>query len=175
MSKRDWWRCYPEFKERTIFVDIETDPEKITVIGIYDGKRMNNFIRGKNLVYALPLLKKASLIVTYNGTGFDLPVIRNEMNVNVEAIHIDLMYLLRRLGLKGGLKKIEKVIGIRREKEIDGLSGKDAVELWHEYKSGNYSALSTLIKYNRADVVNLELLLKLCYKKMRMQTFVVES
>lgn len=165
LPKRDWWRCWPEFKKKTIFLDIETDPERITLIGIYDGKIMHTFLQGKNLERAKKLLKNSSVIVTYNGTGFDLPILKEHFKTSFDAIHLDLMYLLRRLGYKGGLKKIEKEVGIRREKEIAGLLGWDAVRLWHDYKNGSNRALDILTKYNKADVVNLERLLELAYEK----------
>jgi uncharacterized protein YprB with RNaseH-like and TPR domain len=169
LPKRDWWRCYHEFKARTIFLDIETDPERITTVGIYDGKNYNYFISGKNLETAIPAILKSALIVTYNGTGFDLPHLRAELKLNIDSIHLDLMYLLRRLGLKGGLKKIEKEVGIKRDKEIESLSGWDAVWLWNDYKGGNSRALETLIKYNTADVVNLKKLLEFAYRKLKNQ------
>ena len=67
------------------------------------------------------------------------------------------MYVCRRRGLRGGLKKIEELLGIARE--TAGISGSDAPHLWHRFEHyDDQSALDTLLHYNREDVVNLALL-----------------
>ena len=59
------------------------------------------------------------------------------------------------MGLRGGLKKIEKKLGIIRETE--GLNGYDAVKLWKKWvEEKDKSALKKLIIYNKEDVVNLK-------------------
>ena len=56
--------------------------------------------------------------------------------------------------LRGGLKSVERQLGIKRKlKDVDG---RGAVELWYEYEAGNEGALSKLLKYNEEDLVNLE-------------------
>jgi len=67
------------------------------------------------------------------------------------------------------LKRIERQWGIIREDEIAGLTGFDAVLLWARYRHGDPTALQRLIAYNRADVVNLEVLLKRGYELARKQ------
>jgi len=57
------------------------------------------------------------------------------------------MYPCKRIGLSGGLKPIEKEIGIERDRP--DLSGRDAVRLWREYERGDDDALDTLVSYNR--------------------------
>ena len=75
-----------------------------------------------------------------------------------------LRFVLRRLGLSGGLKVIERRMGLAREEGVDGLNGLDAVRLWAEYRSGDRSALDRLIRYNTADIVNLEPLMETGYR-----------
>jgi uncharacterized protein YprB with RNaseH-like and TPR domain len=68
------------------------------------------------------------------------------------------MYPCRRLGLDGGLKAIEREVGIDRE--LDDIDGWEAVRLWHRYERGDGDALDRLVRYNRADARNLEALSK---------------
>ncbi|MGC8716337.1 MAG: ribonuclease H-like domain-containing protein, partial [Thermoplasmata archaeon] len=79
----------------------------------------------------------------------------------------DLCFLGHRIGFKGGLKLIEKQVGIERENEISGLTGYDAVKLWNRYKSGDINSLITLIRYNRSDVLNLLKLIDIEIKMMK--------
>jgi len=65
------------------------------------------------------------------------------------------MYSCRRIDLTGGLKSIEKQIGIDRDRP--DLSGRDAVRLWYQYeRDGDDDALDTLVSYNRDDTENLQ-------------------
>jgi uncharacterized protein YprB with RNaseH-like and TPR domain len=66
------------------------------------------------------------------------------------------MYTAKKIGLSGGLKQVEKDIGIERDRP--DISGRDAVRLWREHESGRDGALETLISYNREDTVNLRTL-----------------
>ena len=57
----------------------------------------------------------------------------------------------------GGLKKVEKQLGI--ERQLPDIGGYDAVRLWWRYvNDSDATALATLIRYNREDVVNLKIL-----------------
>jgi len=154
LQNNEHWRLYSEFKDSCAFLDIETTGlwhhDKITVVGIYDGKETKTYIYGKNLDEINDELKKYKMIVTFNGTCFDLPFIQRRFpEINFNQIHIDLRYFLKRLGLSGGLKVIEDEMGIQRSEGTAGLSGWDAVRLWKKYERGDKDALETLIKYNR--------------------------
>ena len=76
------------------------------------------------------------------------------------------MYPLRRIGYNGGLKNIEKLLGISRSKDTEDLTGFDAVRLWKQYERGDMNALEKLVKYNREDIVNLKTIIELTYPKM---------
>ncbi len=153
------WRAFQELRDRTLYVDIETDgyDNRITVIGVYDGSSFRAFVQGENLEEALEVLEGAAVIVTYNGTGFDMPIIRSRFPHNLfNHIHIDLMWPLRRLGYKGGLKHIETQMGLVRSDATRHMSGWDAVCLWREHLRGSREARALLLQYNEEDVRNLE-------------------
>lgn len=143
------------------FLDIETARDgRITVVGIYRPEHgitqlVESAINHRSLRNALGDSKR---ILTYNGNRFDIPIIRQQLRVDLRQTHElhDLMYDCWRHGLKGGLKRVEQRIGIARQSE--GLNGLDAMRLWDEYTAGSHGALETLLQYNRDDVVNLELL-----------------
>ncbi len=164
------WRAFDPLRERTLYVDIETDgfDNNITVIGIYDGASFRAFVQGENLEDAREALEEAAVIVTYNGAGFDMPIIRSRFPYNLfNHVHIDLMWPLRRLGYTGGLKRIEMERGLSRTEETRDLSGWDAVYLWREYQRGSQEAGERLLKYNEEDVRNLEPLMVWVYDTLR--------
>ncbi len=58
MPRSELWRLYPEFKHKTAFVDIETaglSPyyDKITLVGICDGRDYKAYIAGHNALWEL--------------------------------------------------------------------------------------------------------------------------
>jgi uncharacterized protein len=164
LPAKDHWRALSEFGDELAYLDIETTGcghhDKITVIGLYDGCEMRSFVLGDNLDEFPAAVSRYRMLVTFFGSGFDLPVIRRSFpELTLDQIHIDLCFLLRRIGLTGGLKHIESELGIRRRPETEGLSGFDAVRLWHEHLRGSEGALDLLLTYNKEDVMNMELLL----------------
>lgn len=144
------------------YLDIETTFEGvISVIGIYRPDRGTTHLVGSgvNDVNLYTTLEGITTIVTFNGSSFDLPVIRKRLYADLknEYVHSDLLHICRRRGLRGGLKVVEQCLGIVRE--TAGMTGWDAPRLWQRYESGgDEAALTTLLHYNREDVVNLALL-----------------
>lgn len=169
----DRWRMFGNFKERSVYLDIETSGDYtggdlITVIGLYDGNRVYTFVNGQNLHEFEIAVSSYDLVITFNGASFDLPIIKKYFpNISLPAGHIDLKFLLNRLGYRGGLKKIEKELGISRDAALEGMNGFDAVKLWQEYTWGDKEALDLLVKYNAADVVNLRPLMEDGYERMK--------
>jgi uncharacterized protein YprB with RNaseH-like and TPR domain len=107
----------------------------------------------------LHVLEGVTTIYTFNGAGFDLPFLAWKPGVDLRRRfeHQDLMRVSRRAGLKGGLKVIEKALGIPRN--LPDMRGYDAVLLWEKYlREDNPSALEMLLEYNREDVENLRVL-----------------
>ncbi|MCP4719493.1 MAG: exonuclease [Desulfobacteraceae bacterium] len=161
------FRLFPEFRDTCVFLDIETTglstQSTITTIALYDGSSTRYYVQGKNLDTFLDDIQKYQVLVTYNGKSFDLPFIQEYFNCRLPHAHIDLRYILKSLGLAGGLKKCEKAMGIHRQ-ELDGVDGYFAVLLWKEYqKTNNTRALDTLLAYNIEDVINLETLMVKAY------------
>ncbi len=171
LPPREHWRAYPLFRQRTAFLDIETTggPEGglVTVIGVYDGTSLRQYIRGVDLNLFPVEIQRFSTLVTFFGTGFDLPVLRRAFGIGFPQLHIDLCFILKRLGYSGGLKAVEERFGIRRSERTRGLSGFDAVRLWWRWRSGDRRALDTLLEYNAEDVLNLQQLLHRAYPRMR--------
>lgn len=167
------WRAWPEFRDSCVYLDIETDGgssgSSITTIGMYDGQEYVCLVRGQDLESFRDAISHYGMIVTFFGAGFDLPMLSKRFpDVKFDQIHLDLCPTLRRLGLRGGLKKIEKELGIDRGEDTVGLDGLAAIRLWRAYRlKGDEEALKTLIAYNREDVVNLETLAEYAYKHLR--------
>jgi len=151
------------------YLDIETTglsryTADLTVIGIAlekGGKiKVTQLIEDDLCDYKLlKALKGVDEIYTYNGSRFDLPFIEAKLAVVLKNCfkHTDLMYDCWRNNLKGGLKVVEKKLGINRHlRDVDGYV---AVQLWWQYVNNNDKyALRTLLKYNREDIVNLRTL-----------------
>jgi hypothetical protein len=171
------WRVYEDFKKSAVYLDIETSGyyqgiDEITVIGIYDGQTVRSFVQGINLDEFELAIAPYELIITFNGSQFDLPFIRRQFpNIALPPAHIDLRFFLRKLGYRGGLKTIEKSIGLFRNAAIAGMDGYDAVLLWNAYQCGDESALERLILYNTADIVDLEPLMERGYREMKTRLF----
>jgi len=176
LPPREHWRAYSHFSDKIAYLDIETNgrygPEEITVIGLYDGISPRFFLRGKDLEKFPREIKKYDLIVTFFGTCFDLPFLQRQFpGLEFPQLHIDLCFLSRRLGYRGGLKHIETRLGIQRSEETVGIDGAQAVYLWRQYQRGSRDALDLLIQYNREDIVNLETLLEILYPRVQEQVF----
>ncbi len=151
------------------YLDIESTGlypgyDEITVVGVYltDGAttRFTQLV-GEDITTGsiLEALQGATTIYTYNGSRFDLPFIHHRFGVNLAHLHqhCDLMYHCWRKNLYGGLKRVERQLGIeRRSGDIDGY---EAVRLWWRYMNDyDEEALRTLLAYNKEDVLNLKIL-----------------
>ncbi len=171
LRKKGLWRLYGAFRERC-FLDIETYSmgefqEEVTVVGTYDGSCYRPFIQGRNLEKFQDVMKRFDLLITFNGMSFDVPVLeRCFPGFRVEAAHIDLMHACRKAGLKGGLKRVEKHLGMERPSSVREMNGFDAVRLWAAYLDGETRALELLVRYNREDTVNLQPIMDLVYGRL---------
>jgi uncharacterized protein len=167
------WRLFNQFRPRTAYLDIETTGTVwpgllVTVVGLYDGQNMRQFVQGYNLQKFPEAVSEFDLLVTFNGTQFDVPVLRAYFpELQLPPAHVDLRFLMARLGYKGGLKRIEPRFGIHRPNEVDGMDGYMAVLLWQRYQRGDKGALDLLLTYNREDVVNLEVLMEAGFRISR--------
>ena len=154
------WRLYETFRKDACFFDIETtgldhERDAVTTVSVHRDGETATLVRGDDLTAGAleETFADAGLLVTFNGARFDVPFLETSFDVDLDYPHLDLMYACRSLGLTGGLKPIEREIGIDRDRP--DLSGRDAVRLWREYERGDRAALDTLVSYNREDTVNL--------------------
>jgi uncharacterized protein YprB with RNaseH-like and TPR domain len=169
------WRLFPEFRESTVYLDIETTGldrhfNDITTIALYDGDIIQTYVQRHNLDDFIQDIKKYKVIVTYNGKSFDVPFLEHYFNIRLDQAHIDLRYVLYSLGFRGGLKGCERQLEMDRGdlKDIDGFF---AVLLWEDYqRTGDQKALDTLLAYNVQDTVSLENLMVTAYNRNLRQT-----
>ncbi|HKY34165.1 MAG TPA: ribonuclease H-like domain-containing protein [Candidatus Polarisedimenticolia bacterium] len=168
LPAREGWRLYGEFRGSARFLDIETDgigmwKDGVTVIGISDGRTGRAYVAGRDLERFEEALEGAALLVTFNGKAFDVPFIRRRFPwARLPAAHIDLLHVFRSLGLRGGLKAIERATGLSRG-PLDGVDGAWAVALWERHLAGDPRALGALVRYNLEDAVNLRYLMDWAY------------
>ena len=152
--------------EPCAYLDIETtglDPASsdITVLGIYiedeNEKKVIQLVGGDIQSSKLAeVFKDIKKLFTYNGEKFDLPFIRAKLGIDLKRLcrHVDLMHICWKNNLYGGFKAVERRLGITRR--LEGIDGKEAVFLWYRYANNNdETALKTLLKYNKEDVINL--------------------
>jgi len=164
------WRLFPEFSANAAFLDIETTgldraSSTITTIALYDGRDITWYVQGRNLEDFPRDIERYSLLISYNGSCFDVPFIERFFGIRLRVAQIDLRFVLGALGFKGGLKRCEKVLGIERPGMTD-IDGYTAVLLWHDYvRSSNPRALETLLAYNICDAVNLAALMTIAYNQ----------
>ncbi|MCI4349683.1 MAG: ribonuclease H-like domain-containing protein [Thermoplasmata archaeon] len=159
------WRLYPEFHRETAFLDIETtglSPYEgiVTVVTVHGGGTTRSFVADEDLEELPAWLGKFGILVTFNGSRFDVPFLRVRFpELPVPAAHVDLRFLLYRIGYSGGLKRIEQTLRLGSRSGVEGVDGLEAVRLWEEHRRGRSGSLERLVRYNRADTVNLEPLL----------------
>ncbi len=119
LAPQHLWRLFADFRQCAAFLDIETTGlggpyDHITTAALYDGREVFYYVHGDNLDSFALDLRKYKILITYNGSCFDLPFIRNYFGQAVDHVHIDLRWLLRSLGYGGGLKRCEKSLGLDR-------------------------------------------------------------
>lgn len=154
------------------YLDIETtglslDYDYITVVGISRGGRLDR--RVEQLVSPdisayriMQMLKGVQVVYTFGGSNFDLPFLKRHYGIDGRNgfRHRDLRYECRRRNLCGGLKTVERQLGICRVRP--DVDGREAVRLWWRYRNHyDYAALQLLLDYNREDVLNLKTLKQL--------------
>ena len=168
LPTRYQWRLYEWLRPRAVYLDIETNSfGEITVVGLYGHGVYTALIRGESLNWRrlADELSHYDLLVTFCGTSFDLPMLSAYFpNLTLDKPHIDLCTVGRQLGYRGGLKAIERRLGIERAPPLDGFTGHDAVQHWNRWRHRrDDDARRLLLAYNEADSVNLEPLADMFY------------
>ncbi|MCY1078220.1 ribonuclease H-like domain-containing protein [Archangium lansingense] len=168
---REHWRLYPEFAHDAVYFDIETDGKQEqapTVVALFDDAGLRVFIQGRNMDELPEAMAERRLWVTFNGSCFDVPVLRDYFGKRFPTpdAHIDLRFVCRRLGMGGGLKEIEDKLGLGRPPHMKGVNGWDAVLLWRAYLArGDVEALRFLVEYNLYDSFQLRSLMDKAYNR----------
>jgi uncharacterized protein YprB with RNaseH-like and TPR domain len=178
LKHSDQWRLYQAFRETAVALDIETDGNPfnhggcVTVVGLYDGFDYRALVQGRDLTRNRleQELTRYDYIITFYGSVFDLPFLRETFNLTINVPHFALCFSGRKTGLKGGLKKVEETFGIYREASVKGFDGFDAVRLWSEAQNGSDEAMELLVAYNRCDTVNLFSLADIIFERLVAQT-----
>jgi len=156
------WRLYDDFKDGVHALDIETGMRgEVTVVGVASADGCKTLLRGSTLhrESLRRVLADAKMLLSFNGRGFDVPVLERHFGISIDVPHIDLLHVSRALGYSGGLKILEKELGIKRPDELSVLRGAQAPELWRCYKAtGDEHFLNLLVKYNEEDCLNLHTL-----------------
>ena len=183
IKRREQWRFFNEFRNDTVCLDIETSglqPNSggyVTVVGLYNGYDYKCFLHGRDLTTENlnRELRNYKCLITFYGAAFDIPFLqRTFRGIEFPMPHFDLCFAARRLGIKGGLKKLEHDFGIQRDESVQGLDGYDAVKLWEHARAGSSDALDRLITYNREDTVNLMQIAPILYERLRQSTGIEE-
>lgn len=158
LPKREHYRLAYAFPQDTVFLDIETTGlsryyDYITLVGLSQGTSHYVHLRGCDPRPLIDAINSAKIVVTFNGSLFDLPFLIQEFGaLRIPKVHVDLRFLVRRIGLKGGQKEIEERLSLKRPAEVADIRGDSAPVLWHRFRRGDEDALRKLILYNHSDV-----------------------
>ena len=172
LPPREHWRLYPDFRARTAFLDIETTGFSpaygiVTCVTVHGGGKTRTLVQGEDLEELGSVLQPFALLVTFNGSQFDVPFLTAHFpEIRFPPAHADLRWIFQRQGLTGGLKAIEHRLRLGNRSGVEGVDGWEAVRLWHQHCRGVKGALERLVAYNRADTVNLEPLMEHAVREM---------
>lgn len=149
-----------------LYLDIETTGlspanDEITIIGLLCDGEFQQFIGHVNLkayyVDEYIMMHEPDEVVGYNSNRFDI-VFMEQFGVEIldNLKQTDLMHQCHSLNLKGGLKKVEQILGIERQHEPLNFFQQKA--LWKKWINTNdWDSLDRLLAYNKEDVLNLPL------------------
>jgi len=169
------WRLFEAFGEDAAYLDIETSDDVvgcagISAIGVLDRRGPRLLLAGRDLEHFGELGRGWSMLVTFNGLSFDLPILRRAFpDWQPPRAHIDLRHVLARLGHTGGLKAIERrlsALHLTRPAHLAGLDGSNACGLFRRGRDGDRDALLRFAEYNLYDVINLRTLMGYAYNAL---------
>jgi uncharacterized protein YprB with RNaseH-like and TPR domain len=162
LHRSDHWRILADFLDQATYLDIETSgdqqrPEITLIIAKHKGC-LHTYTAEHNLDDFLHLLDDITMLVTFNGASFDVPQMENHFHIPLRDIaHIDLRWVCYHTQMRGGLKEIERAIGLIRPADLIGMDGAEADWIWQRWKvTGNPALLKRLTRYCAADVIGLE-------------------
>lgn len=121
------------------------------------------------LAFLAKRMRRASMLVSYNGKSFDLPLLRtravmSRMPALIEKPHLDLVHVARRLHRKRigpcNLPAIESnILGFTREGDIP--SNEIAPRFAHFLRTNDESSLAPIVEHNDWDVISMAALVGL--------------
>jgi len=161
------------------FLDIETtglssSKNKIILVGLLTKTYFYQFFAEERkeevdiLNELVCILKDIDILVTFNGTSFDIPFLNQRFkfhNIDYKipsASSFDLYLIFKKYSTHFNLpnyklKTIEKLAGIQRE---DLISGKESVELFNKYEKNRKPDIKDIILlHNKEDILNMPILL----------------
>jgi len=159
-------RVLGDFVSQTAYLDVETTglspADEVTTAVVYKCGEVRFFVNGHNLFDIAQYLAQSKLLVTYNGTRFDVPLLQKTLGMDLLVPHLDLLPVTRSLGFRGGLKTIEKQLRIKRQST--DINGRQAAELWKRFQtSRDNNILIKLLTYNAEDAIVLEEILRYAF------------
>ncbi|HET6148279.1 MAG TPA: ribonuclease H-like domain-containing protein [Polyangia bacterium] len=173
------WRMFADFGDGAAYLDIETSDDDvafagISAIGICDRDGPRIFLAGRDLHLFPQAARGYSMLVTFNGSSFDLPILGQAFpEWAPPACHLDLRHLLARVGHHGGLKAIERAqalqgLRLTRPPHLARVAGWDAAWLWRRGRGpgGDRDALRAFVEYNLHDVIHLRTLIAYAYNAL---------
>jgi uncharacterized protein len=174
LPPRERWRLLGAWDDSFAALDVEavrSGASFVPVIVSLKRGRQNprTLVRGDDLSWRTlkEHLSDIDFLVTFNGSSFDLPLLKGN-GYDIDApLHLDLRGYCRRARLPGGLKEIERRIGIGRSRELEFSTSEQVSYLWRAWEnSGNKNALDLLIRYNQQDVDSLPHLAGCIYRRL---------
>lgn len=175
LPTKEQWRLFETFGDDAAYLDIETSDDVvghagISCIGILDRDGPRLLLAGRDLQRFPEVARGWSMLVTFNGSSFDVPILRRAFpEWQPPGCHVDLRHVLRRLGQHGGLKAIERrlsALHLARPPHLASLGGWDAAWLYRRGRDGDREALRRFAEYNLYDAVNLRTLMAWAYNEM---------
>ncbi|MGE5607090.1 MAG: ribonuclease H-like domain-containing protein [Bacteroidota bacterium] len=169
--------------EEIIFIDIETSGlyyiHPVFLVGMLtfkDGQGMISQILARNpaeeralLFETIGYLKKANIIVSFNGRSFDLPYLKGRMRFQglsdeISTFHFDLLRQARR-NYRSQLPNC-RLLTIERylfnQERIDDLPGVQIAEYYHRYlETEDRGYLKPILEHNACDLLTMAKLLGL--------------
>ncbi len=169
------WRLLGQFETEAAYLDIETSDDAvdtcfISAIGVLDQRGPQLLLAGRDLQRFPELAREWSVLVTFNGSAFDVPILRRAFpDWQPPPAHVDLRHVLGRLGIAGGLKAIERRLGalhLQRPEHLRGIDGSNACWLFQRWRSGDRAALRLFAEYNLYDVIHLRTLAAFAHNQL---------
>ena len=139
LAQQQYWRLYKNFQDKCLFLDIETT--------------------GLSLYYDV-----ITLIGTFDGYNIKIFIKDNNLNEIVDYLK-NYEILVTFNAQLFDVPFIKKNLGIRRERSIREISGREAALLWSRFVQGDDEALRKLVLYNIHDTMNLKYIVEFCYQK----------